>query len=154
MTKDYVGEIRREQRIISENITDLLLPEVFQQPGPEYDPFAYAALEKSNLNVDVLKGVMMYTDWLIFRRMLPETGWESQSLPTHEEIPYQDLSGRIEVSPEILEKTVSLLHEQPRIPAVGNVVEKTLYPIKGLIADYVILFEPPKAVKNYQALFK
>lgn len=147
---DLVGRIRVEQARVAHNIAIKLFSESYWLldmffNDPQYDREAQEIVLRSDLRAFATNSVYGYTDWLIFGRMLPVAGFDTQPLPQDSEIDYDSISVKRDVPKNVLRRVVEELHKQDKIPLVGEVglthiLDRYLIPDKQTIRDYVNLF--------------
>ncbi len=171
---DLVGRIHVEQAQVAQNIAiklfsesryvldlDLFKPRESNGEVMEVDDEVVEILYKSELKASATNSIMGYTDWLIFGRMLPVTGFDTQPLPQDSEINYDSISVKRSVPPNLLCRVVEELHKQDKIPLIGEVRNnflegRYLIPDKQTIREYVSLFDATtiKHQPHYQSLFQ
>ncbi len=162
---DLVSCIREEQARVAQNIANKLFSESFYvldffKPR-DSDDDSLNILYKSELHASAMNSVMGYTDWLIFGRMLPTTGFDAQPFPQDSEIAYDSISEKRYVPKNVLRRVVEELHKQYNIPLIGEVQPNFLHgryliPDKQTIRDYVSLFDAKTIAhhSHYQDLFR
>ena len=153
-------ELRREQRELSGRITGKIFDDLSRHVYSEnlsglegyvgsnwdlnekgYQARTVALHLLIDLRNDVRETVIAYTNWLIFRRMLNDSGWEKQYLPRSEEIDYEAISQYYTAIPVwgdpiyekklpsgLVRRSIEFMHQENKITPIGT-IERPDFPI-------------------------